>query len=117
MMCTGCAGFGSSFARQDRGIDAAEVRGGARRGLRALADEEDIGRELVVSLDERQRARTLISAAAPSDIATGNAARVEPLSPVGIRETAHTGAELPRRIRQHTERREPHPHCLARFRR
>ena len=50
-----------------------------------MADEEDIGRERVVSLDERQRARTLISAAAPSDIVTGNAARVEPLSPIGIR--------------------------------
>ena len=41
--------------------------------------------KLVVSLDEQQRARTLISARAPSDIVTGNAARVQPLSPIGIR--------------------------------
>ena len=69
------------------GANPAEVRRGARRGLRALADEEDIGRELILSLDERQRATALISAAAPSDIVTGNAARVDPLSPVGIRAT------------------------------
>ena len=69
------------------GANPAEVRLGARRGLRALADEEDIGRELVLSLDERQRARALISGDAPRDIVTGNAARVEPLSPIGIRVT------------------------------
>jgi hypothetical protein len=32
------------------------VRSGSRQGLRALAHEEDIGRELVLSLDERQLA-------------------------------------------------------------
>jgi hypothetical protein len=69
------------------GANPAEVRGGARRGLRALADEEDVGRELMLALDERQRARALVSAAAPRDIVTGNAARVEPLSPIGIRVT------------------------------
>ena len=69
------------------GANPAEVQRGSRRGLRALAHEEDIGRELVLSLDERQRARALISAAAPRDIVTGNAARVEPLSPTGIRVT------------------------------
>ena len=69
------------------GANPAEVRSGARRGLRALAAEEDIGRELVLSLDERQRPRALISTDAPRDIVTGNAARVEPLSPIGIRVT------------------------------
>ena len=69
------------------GANPAEVRSGTRRGLRALADEEDIGRALVVSLDERQRARALISTRAPRDIVTGNAAGVEPLSPIGIRVT------------------------------
>src|SRR5687768_6953770 len=67
------------------GANPAEVRRGARQGLRALADEEDVGRRLVLALDERQRARALISAAAPRDIVSGNAARVEPLSPIGIR--------------------------------
>jgi hypothetical protein len=70
------------------GANPAEVRRGSRQGLRALADEEDIGRELVLSLDERQLADALISGRTPRDIVTGNAVRVEPLSPVGIRVTA-----------------------------
>ena len=69
------------------GANPAEVRRGARAGLRPLADEEDIGRELVLSLDERQRAEAIISASAPSDIVTGSAERVDPLSPIGIRVT------------------------------
>jgi hypothetical protein len=69
------------------GANPAEVRSGSRRGLRALADEEDIGRELVLSLDERQLAAAHIAAVTPRDIVTGNAVRVEPLSPVGIRVT------------------------------
>ena len=69
------------------GANPAEVRSGARRGLRALAAEEDVGRELILALDERQRARAIIAEVAPRDIITGNAARVEPLSPTGIRVT------------------------------
>ncbi len=69
------------------GANPAEVRRGSRRGLRALADEEDIGRKLVLSLDERQLGDALISARTPRDIVTGNAAGVEPLSPIGIRVT------------------------------
>ena len=69
------------------GANPAQVRSGSRRGLRPLAEEEDIGRELVLSLDERQLDDAVIAARAPSDIVTGNAARVEALSPVGIRVT------------------------------
>lgn len=69
------------------GANPAQVRLGSRRGLRPLADEEDLGRELINSLDERQFDAALIAAATPSDIVTGNAARVEPLSPAGIRVT------------------------------
>jgi hypothetical protein len=69
------------------GANPAEVRRGSRQGLRALADEEDIGRELVLSLDEQQLNIARIAAATPRDIVTGSAARVHPLSPVGIRVT------------------------------
>jgi hypothetical protein len=69
------------------GANPAEVRRGSRRGLRALAQEEDVGRELVLSLDRRQLDVALIAAATPRDIVTGNAARVVPLSPIGIRAT------------------------------
>ena len=67
------------------GANPAEVRRGSRQGLRPLADEEDIGRELVRSLDQRQLDVALIAARTPGDIVTGNAARVEALSSVGIR--------------------------------
>jgi hypothetical protein len=69
------------------GANPAEVRSGSRAGLRALADEEDIGRELVLSLDERQLADAIIATETPRDIVTGNAAQVEPLAPIGIRIT------------------------------
>jgi hypothetical protein len=69
------------------GANPATVRRGSRAGLRALADEEDIGRELVRSLDERQLAQAIIATRTPRDIVTGAAARVEPLAPIGIRVT------------------------------
>jgi hypothetical protein len=69
------------------GANPAEVRRGSRKGLRALADEEDIGRELVLSLDERQLADAIIATRTPRDIVTGNAAQVVPLAPIGIRVT------------------------------
>jgi hypothetical protein len=70
------------------GANPAEVRVGSRVGLRALAAEEDLARELIRALDADQRAAAVIADATPRDIVTGNAARVEPLSPIGIRVTA-----------------------------
>ncbi|BET65691.1 DUF3500 domain-containing protein [Opitutales bacterium ASA1] len=66
------------------GANPAEVPRGPRRGERILAEEEDLGRALVRSLDARQRAVAIVSTRAPSDILTGAARRVEPLSPPGI---------------------------------
>jgi hypothetical protein len=69
------------------GADPAEVRRGSRAGLRPLAAEEDLGRELVHALDADQRRAAVIANVTPRDIVTGAAARVEPLSPIGIRVT------------------------------
>jgi hypothetical protein len=69
------------------GANPAEVRVGSRVGLRPLAAEEDLARELIHRLDADQRATAVIANVTPRDIVTGNAARVEPLSPVGIRVT------------------------------
>jgi hypothetical protein len=66
------------------GANPAEVREGSRRGLRVLAAEEDLARQLITALDSAQRAVATIPGAAPRDIITGNAAAVNPLSPVGI---------------------------------
>jgi hypothetical protein len=69
------------------GANPAEVRVGSRAGLRPLAAEEDLARELIHALDASQRAAAVIANVTPRDIVTGSAARVEPLSPIGIRVT------------------------------
>jgi len=66
------------------GANPAEVRQGERKGLRALAGEEDRARELVVALDEKQRAVAIFDKTAPSDIFTMNKRKADPLKPEGI---------------------------------
>src|SRR5688572_13905982 len=66
------------------GANPAEVRSGSRQGLRVLAAEEDLARELITSLNATQRAAALIATEAPRDIVTGNALDINPLSPAGI---------------------------------
>jgi hypothetical protein len=73
-----------SWAPSFFGSNPAHVRTGTRQGVRALAAEEDAGRELVASLDSAQRARAIIATDAPRDIVTGNSLSVSPLSPAGI---------------------------------
>lgn len=52
------------------GANPAEVREGPRTGLRALAQEEDIGRKLIQSLTDAQRAITIVDKVAYKDIIT-----------------------------------------------
>ena len=66
------------------GANPAEVRQGPRAGLRALASEEDIARELLTSMNERQRAQAIIDSTAPRDILTYNRPRVEADAPRGL---------------------------------
>lgn len=54
------------------GTNPAEVRTGSRAGLRVLGNEEDFARQLVQSLDEKQRAVALVDTKAPDDILTAN---------------------------------------------
>ena len=54
-------------------------------GSRTLAEAEDLGRDLVLSLDDAQRRRTVLSDDPPRDILTGNAVRAELAAvPTGI---------------------------------
>lgn len=69
------------------GSNPAEVRTGPRAGLRVLANEDDLGRQLVKSLDARQRAVAIYSTNAPSDIITGNKRKATRLEPLGIAAT------------------------------
>jgi hypothetical protein len=54
------------------GANPAEVRQGTKQGLRALAAEEDLGFELLRSLDAAQRQAALIDPKSPNDILTTN---------------------------------------------
>jgi TonB family protein len=66
------------------GSNPAEVREGERKGLRALAGEEDKGRDLILALDEKQRAIAIFDQKAPSDILTLAKIKADPLKPEGI---------------------------------
>ncbi len=59
------------------GANPAEVKQGPRQGLRALAREEDLGRELLLSLDARQKPVAVIDQTAPKDILTYNKRKAE----------------------------------------
>ena len=52
------------------GANPAEVRQGPRKGLRTLANEEDLGLEMIRRLDEQQRAITIVDPKAYDDILT-----------------------------------------------
>jgi hypothetical protein len=66
------------------GANPAEVLQGARKGLRTLAPEEDLARQLVKSLDDKQRAQAVVSQSAPADILSTNLRKAEPLKPAGV---------------------------------
>ncbi|MEO8370634.1 MAG: DUF3500 domain-containing protein [Candidatus Solibacter sp.] len=54
------------------GTNPAEVREGPRAGLRVLAAEEDLGRELIASLSADQQKTAIVDPKAPGDILTSN---------------------------------------------
>jgi hypothetical protein len=58
------------------GANPARITHAGHTVLRPLAEEEDVARELVLSLDDEQRARAVISQQAPVDLVLTNAARV-----------------------------------------
>lgn len=66
------------------GANPARVHQGPLTGLRLLPAEEDLARDLLLSLDEIQLSRALIDAVAPADILTRNDPRVDIGSPAGL---------------------------------
>ena len=54
------------------GTNPGVVRDGPRKGLRVLALEEDLGRQLAKSLDDEQKKTAILSGDAPKEIITGN---------------------------------------------
>ena len=61
-----------------------EIRVGPRTGLRVLAGEEDVARNLVKSLSDEQKKKAIIGTAAPEDILTKNESKITPLEVAGI---------------------------------
>ncbi len=66
------------------GTNPAEVRQGPRTGVRVLAKEEDIARNLLKTLDEAQRKEALIAVEAPKDILTEAKRQVSSLGDSGL---------------------------------
>ena len=76
------------------GTNPAEIRNGPRQGLSVLGAEQNLGRGLVKSLTDAQRATAIITPDAPKDIVSFNARNVTPLSPPGL---AAAGLTAPQR--------------------
>ena len=66
------------------GANPAEVKSGAKKGLRVLKEEEDEARALLAALTEAQRKEAVFDTRTYGDIVTGAKDRVEPLEAKGI---------------------------------
>jgi len=75
------------------GANPAEVRTGSRKGLRALAEEEDQGREMLASFDGEQRKVAVLEIAVPRDIVTGNKREISLEKPEGLPVSRMTSAQ------------------------
>ncbi len=72
------------------GSNPAQVRTGAKSGLRVLGAREDAARALVMALDGAQRSAAILDDVAPDDILTGAEVDIDPLSPIGVKAAALT---------------------------
>ncbi|MDA0334158.1 MAG: DUF3500 domain-containing protein [bacterium] len=90
------------------GSNPAHVRHGEQQGLRALKEEEDLGRELLMQLDGEQRRIAIIGTDAPGDILTTNVVHVgDEAPPAGLTAAAMTVGQrqlLERLVRVYVER-------------
>ncbi|MEJ2005880.1 MAG: DUF3500 domain-containing protein [Cyclobacteriaceae bacterium] len=67
------------------GASPATILSGSRKGERTLFKEEDLGLQLINSLDSKQRKEAIFREKPFFDIQTKNASEINPLDPVGIR--------------------------------
>jgi hypothetical protein len=75
------------------GTNPHKVLEGPRKGLRVLAVEEDLGRELVKSLTPEQAKKAIYEVRAPRDIITGNSRKADVGAPVGLPAGEMTAAQ------------------------
>src|SRR5437762_8815090 len=92
------------------GSNPGEVRSGPRKGLRVLADEEDLGRQLITSLNSDQRKKAIFTESAPKEIITEAKLKIQPLEQVGIGVSDLTQAQrdaLKRLVKGYVDRLRP----------
>ncbi|MBK8038139.1 MAG: DUF3500 domain-containing protein [Verrucomicrobiaceae bacterium] len=92
------------------GTNPGEIRQGPLTGLRVLGKEEELGRELVKSLDEAQFKKAVVADAAPKEMITAAEHKVNPLQPAGLPESEMDDAQkalLRRIVLEYTERMRP----------
>jgi hypothetical protein len=77
-------GQGIASSPQFFGSNPAEVPSGPTTGLRVLAAEEDLARQLVLSMDGAQRATAVLTMDVPGDIFTGAEDEITPMANSGI---------------------------------
>jgi hypothetical protein len=82
-----------AFVPAFMGTNPAEIRSGPRKGERILGEYEDLGRELVKSLDAGQLKTAIVADKAPTDMITSNKKLIDPLTPVGLAATQMTPAQ------------------------
>jgi hypothetical protein len=75
------------------GANPAELRQGPRAGLRVLAMEEDLARELVKSLDEAQRKEAVLAESVPGDILTAPGRSLDTALSTGLAQAKMTPAQ------------------------
>lgn len=74
-----------SVAPRFMGANPATIKTGKRKGERTLANEEDLGLQLINALSAEQKDKAIFSERAPYDIVTGTSREVDPLKPVGLK--------------------------------
>ena len=75
------------------GANPAEVLSGPEKGLRILKEEEDLARDLLLSLDPGQREQATLYPVAPPDIVTRSSPRVEIEGAAGLLASAMSGEQ------------------------
>ena len=87
------AGKGISVTPSFMGTNPAEVRAGAKKGLRVLAAEEDLARALATTLLAAGKSTVIFSEQAPAEILSFENRKATVLDPVGILSSDLTGTQ------------------------
>lgn len=78
------------FAPSFFGSNPAVVREGPKQGTRALRDEEEAGRTLLMAFDQAQRGTVIFNVTAPSEMITAESRDAKMLEPAGVAYRAMT---------------------------